>query len=169
MRSLADPKGALAGGLAAIRARFAVPEAFPPEVLAEAEAAAKRAPSEHADRTALPFVTLDPATARDLDQAFAIERRGGDLLLHYAIADAGWFVAPGGALDAEAWKRGTTLYLPDGKAGLYPPALSEGAASLLPDGDRPAVVLHCAGLGRRGGDARRGRAGDRAEPGEAGL
>ena len=141
MRSLADPNGALAGGLAAIRARFGVPEGFPEVVLAEAEAAASKPLSKHADRTALHFVTLDPASARDLDQAFAIERRGGDWLLHYAIADAGWFVAPGGALDTEAWKRGTTLYLPDGKAGLYPPVLSEGAASLLPDGDRPAVVF----------------------------
>ncbi|MEO6113487.1 MAG: RNB domain-containing ribonuclease [Sphingomicrobium sp.] len=47
----------------------------------------------------------------------------------------------GGEIDAEAWRRGTTLYLPDGKAGLYPPVLSEGAVSLLPDGSRPAVVF----------------------------
>ena len=46
------------------------------------------------------------------------------------------------ALDNEAWQRGTTQYLPDGKAGLYPPVLAEGAASLLPDGPRPAVVFH---------------------------
>jgi exoribonuclease R len=141
MRSLADPGQALAGGLAAIRARFGVPDGFPEAVLTEAEAAAARTPDAHADRTGHQFVTLDPAEARDLDQAFAIEPAGGDLLLHYAIADVGWFVAPGGALDAEAWRRGTTLYLPDGKAGLYPPALSEGAASLLPDGPRPAAIF----------------------------
>ena len=52
-----------------------------------------------------------------------------------------WFVDDGSAIDAEGWRRGETLYLPDGKAGLYPPALSEGVASLLPDGPRPAVVL----------------------------
>ena len=63
------------------------------------------------------------------------------MLLHYAIADVAWFVDDGDPIDAEAWQRGTTLYLPDGKAGLYPPVLSEGAASLLPDGDRPAVVF----------------------------
>ena len=62
--------------------------------------------------------------------------------MHYAIADVAWFVDDGGSLDNEAWHRGTTLYLPDGKAGLYPPALAEGAASLLPDGPRPAVVFH---------------------------
>ena len=44
-------------------------------------------------------------------------------------------------IDAEAWRRGTTFYLPDGKAGLYPPVLSEGAASLLPGGPRPAVIF----------------------------
>jgi exoribonuclease R len=70
-----------------------------------------------------------------------IERSGEDLLLHYAIADVAWFVDDGDAIDTEAWKRGTTLYLPDGKAGLYPPILSEKAASLLPDGPRPAIIF----------------------------
>ncbi|AQR73681.1 RNB domain-containing ribonuclease [Sphingomonas sp. LM7] len=141
MKTLADPANSLTPGLAAIRARFQVPETFPPAVLAAAEAAARRAPTEHADRTDRHFVTLDPASATDLDQAFAIEASGADLLLHYAIADVAWFVDDGGALDTEAWRRGTTLYLPDGKAGLYPPVLSEGAASLLPDGPRPAVLF----------------------------
>lgn len=62
-------------------------------------------------------------------------------MLHYALADVAWFVPAGGALEAEAWQRGVTLYLPDGRARLYPPALSEAAASLLPDGPRPAVVV----------------------------
>jgi exoribonuclease R len=86
-------------------------------------------------------VTLDPAASTDLDQAFTIEQRGADLLLHYAIADVAWFVDDGDVIDAEAWRRGTTFYLPDGKAGLYPPSLSEGAASLLPTGPRPALIL----------------------------
>lgn len=141
MRAIADPNGALAAGLAAIRARFKVPEAFPPEVLAAAEQAAKRAPTEHRDRTGERFVTLDPATSTDLDQAFAIERAGSDILLHYAIADVAWFVRDGDPVDAEAWTRGETLYLPDGRAPLYPPALSEAAASLLPGGPRAAVVF----------------------------
>jgi exoribonuclease R len=141
MKAIADPGNALARGLAAIRAQYQVPEGFPPEVTAAAESAARRAPGDHADRTALPFVTLDPAPSTDLDQAFAIEASGGDLILHYAIADVAWFVDDGGAIDAEAWRRGATLYLPDGKAGLYPRVLSEGAASLLPEGPRPAVVF----------------------------
>jgi exoribonuclease R len=141
MKALRDPQNLLTEGLAAIRAQFRVPADFPPEVLAAAEAAAARAPGEHVDRTGVPFVTLDPASSTDLDQAFAIERAGADLLLRYAIADVAWFVRDDDPLDREAWKRGTTLYMPDGKASLYPPVLSQGAASLLPDGPRPAIVL----------------------------
>jgi exoribonuclease R len=141
MKTLADPTNALARGLAAIRAQYQVPADFPPEVIAAAEIAAKRAPTEHADRTATRFVTLDPAPSTDLDQAFAIEASGGDLLLHYAIADVAWFVSDGDAVDVEAWKRGETIYLPDGKAPLYPTILSQNAASLLPAGPRPAVVF----------------------------
>lgn len=141
MKALRDPDRLLAEGLSAIRAQFRVPDSFPPHVLAAAEAATGRAPSEHADRTSMPFVTLDPASSTDLDQAFAIEFAGSDILLHYAIADVAWFVADGDPLDREAWTRGTTTYLPDGKAPLYPPILSQGAASLLPDGPRPAVIF----------------------------
>ena len=63
------------------------------------------------------------------------------MILHYAIADVGWFVRPGDALDVEAFERAVTVYLPDRRSPLYPPTLSEGAASLLPDVDRPAVVF----------------------------
>lgn len=141
MKALHDPDKVLGDGLARIRSQFRVPEAFPPPVEDAAREAASRSPSEHIDRTAIPFVTLDPASSTDLDQAFAIESAGADLLLRYAIADVGWFVGDGDALDAEAWARGTTCYLPDGKAPQYPRVLSERAASLLPDGDRPAVVF----------------------------
>lgn len=141
MKALRDPQALLADGLADIRAQFDVPDGFTPEVLAAAEQAAARAPDAHADLTSRAFMTLDPAESTDLDQAFAIEAAGADMLLHYAIADVAWFVRDGDPLDAEAWERGTTTYLPDGKASLYPPPISERAASLLPDGDRPAIVL----------------------------
>lgn len=141
MKALIDPDNALGAGLAAIRQQFRIPSDFPPDVLAAAEAAAKRTPSQHVDRTALPFVTLDPATSTDLDQAFTIETAGSDLILRYAIADVAWFVSDGDPVDAEAWRRGTSIYLPDGKASLYPPILGEHAASLLPDGPRPAVIF----------------------------
>jgi len=141
MKTLIDPGNTLALGLAAIRAQYKVPGDFPADVLAAADEAATRTPSQHADRTDKPFVTLDPASSTDLDQAFAIDRAGEDILLHYAIADVGWFVDDGGAIDREAWARGTSQYLPDGKAPLYPPILSEQAASLLPDGPRSAVIF----------------------------
>lgn len=141
MKALVDPEHALAAGLAAIRTEFQVPAGFPEDVLAAAELAARRAPTEHIDRLDLPFVTLDPASSTDLDQAFCIEASGKDLLLRYAIADVAWFVEPGDVIDAEAWRRRETLYLPDGKAGLYPPILGEHAASLLPDGPRLAIVF----------------------------
>src|SRR6195952_2242495 len=105
MKAIADPDNALGRGLAAIRAQFQVPQSFPPAVLAAADEAAKRAPTAHADRTATRFVTLDPASSTDLDQAFAIEAAGSDLLLHYAIADVAWFVDDGEAIDPEAGNR----------------------------------------------------------------
>jgi exoribonuclease R len=142
VRIRADLTDEIVAGLHGIRQQFKVPADFPAPVLGAAADAAKRAPNQHADHTDWPFVTLDPAESTDLDQAFHIETSGTDVLLHYAIADVAWFVDDGGALDNEAWLRGSTQYLPDGKAGLYPPVLAEGAASLLPDGPRPAIVFH---------------------------
>lgn len=141
MKALRDPERILQDGLAAIRAQYQLPAAFPAEVIAEAEAAVKRPLDDHRDRTDWQFVTLDPASSRDLDQAFAIEVRGGSIVCHYAIADVAWFVDDGGAMDREAWERGTSQYLPDGKVPLYPQQLSEGAASLLPDVVRPAILF----------------------------
>ena len=142
MRIQADLTDEIVEGLRGIRRQFKVPADFPAAVLQAADAAAKREPTSHVDRTDWPFVTLDPATSTDLDQAFHIEMVGSDVMLHYAIADVGWFVDDGDPLDQEAWQRGTTQYLPDGKAGLYPPVLAEGAVSLLPGGPRPAIVFH---------------------------
>src|SRR5205085_4583916 len=97
--------------------------------------------TDHVDRTNMQFVTLDPLSSTDLDQAFAIEQSGSDIILRYAIADIGWFVSNGGPIDTEAWARGQTIYMPDGKISLYPKALSEGAASLLPDADKPCILF----------------------------
>ena len=142
MRIRADLTDEIVEGLRGIRRQFKVPGEFPAAVVQAADEAAKRVPATHVDRTDWPFVTLDPASSTDLDQAFHIETTGSDVLLHYAIADVAWFVDDGGPLDQEAWTRGATQYLPDGKAGLYPALLAEGAASLLPDGPRPAIVFH---------------------------
>lgn len=145
MRSVTGDLAPLRHGLAQLRTELGLPTAFPPDVLTAASAAVAQDPTtspEHVDRTDVPFVTLDPLGAVDLDQAFALEQAaGGVIVLRYAIADVGWFVTDGDALDGEAWRRGTTMYLPDGKVPLYPPILSERAASLLPEGPRPAVVF----------------------------
>jgi exoribonuclease R len=126
---------------AELRRQLDVTLGFGHDVLADAERAA-RSPLEapDADETSIPFVTIDPPTSMDLDQAVHIERRGSGYRVRYAIADVASFVTPGGPMDVEAHRRGETLYAPDEKARLYPPQLSEGAASLLPDQDRPSLV-----------------------------
>ena len=79
MKALHDPDRLLTQGLAEIRGQFKVPEQFPAPVTAAAQAAARRPVDRHTDRTAMPFVTLDPASSTDLDQALAIETAGADL------------------------------------------------------------------------------------------
>lgn len=145
----ADADDDLTAGLDTIREQFDIPAEFPADVLTAAATAARRMAlpgGDRADRTNVDFRTLDPASSTDLDQAFAIETAGpaggqGDIVLHYAIADVGFFVDHGDPVDVEAWKRGGTVYLPGDRAPLYPPVLCEAAASLLPDGPRPAVVF----------------------------
>ncbi|MQA60135.1 MAG: RNB domain-containing ribonuclease [Actinophytocola sp.] len=137
-------KSAASWDFAAVRAEFDLPEGFAQSVLAEAEETATNARELAGDRddaTDLPFVTIDPPGAKDLDQALLVERRpGGGYRVSYAIADLGAFVIPDGAIDNDARRRGQTLYLPDGNIPLHPPLLSEGAASLLPGETRPAVL-----------------------------
>ena len=135
--------GDLGSGFDAIRAELGIDEEFPADVLAETEEVVRAGPSVRAglDLRDVPFLTIDPPGSMDLDQALAIERRpAGGFVVRYAIADVGAFVRPGGAIDAEARRRVVTIYLPDRRAPLHPPALSEGAASLLPDEDRQALV-----------------------------
>lgn len=129
---------ALTEAVEAIVAELEVPSEFPAEVVDEAAATTEHL--SRVDHTSIPFVTLDPAGSRDLDQAVWIERNGSGCTVWYAIADVGSLVAPGGAMDLEARRRGETVYLPDRRIPLYPPVLSEGAASLLPGEERPAVV-----------------------------
>jgi exoribonuclease R len=76
----------------------------------------------------------------DLDQALHIERDGTGYVVHYAIADVAAFVTPGDPIDVEANRRGETLYGASSKIPLHPAVLSEGAASLLPDTLRPALL-----------------------------
>jgi exoribonuclease R len=86
----------------------------------------------------LPFITVDPPGARDLDQALHIERRGDGHRLSYAIADVAAFVDPGDPADEAAWRQGVTIYHPDRQEPLYPAIVEQ--ASLLPELKRPAVL-----------------------------
>jgi exoribonuclease R len=129
----------LVPGFDRIRRELKVPERFPADAQAEA-AAARPAPEGRTDRRDLELLTIDPAGSRDLDQAMAIARRGDGVCLHYAIADVGALVAPGGALDREARARGVTIYMPDRRTPLHPDAIGEGSGSLLPGEDRPALL-----------------------------
>lgn len=132
---------------ATVRKELGLPELsdsalFPGDVQAEAErTAAQHAFAGREDATDLPLVTIDPPGAMDLDQALLVRRgRRGGFTVNYAISDLVAFVRPAGPLDLEAQRRGQTLYLPDAKVPLHPPVLSEGAASLLPNRVRPAVL-----------------------------
>jgi exoribonuclease R len=135
-----DVPEVLRASLQTIRRELEVPAEFPPEVTAAALAAVENARLPELDRTDIEFVTIDPPDSMDLDQALHIERAGDGYTVHYAIADVAAFVQPGDPIDVEARKRGETLYAPDKRTPLHPPELSEGAASLLPDVVRPALL-----------------------------
>ena len=135
---VSNPTDVLAEALA--KARADLPTAFPPLVESEARASVAAYQLPALDLTAIPFVTIDPEGATDLDQAIFIERDGAGYRVRYAIADVPGFVPPGGAVDAEARLRGQTIYAPDGRIPLHPTVISEGAASLLAGELRGAYV-----------------------------
>ncbi|MFT4218894.1 MAG: RNB domain-containing ribonuclease [Microbacterium sp.] len=137
--------GVLSAAFAELGRALELPGAFSAEVLAEAESAARSVPTDP-DAAALPdlrhieLFTIDPAGSTDLDQALHLERADEGAVLHYAIADVAAFVAAGGAIDAEARRRGQTMYAPDRRVPLHPDILGADAASLLPGVDRRAFV-----------------------------
>ena len=130
----------LASALVAVREKLELPTSFSDEVeqVAAASVAAFEPPER--DLTDIPFATIDPEGATDLDQALYLERTGDTLRVLYAIAEVPAFVLPGSAVDAEARKRGQTIYAPDGRIPLHPTVISENAASLLAGSTRPAFV-----------------------------
>ena len=134
------PADELAGALQLIREDLGLPESFPPAAEREARDFVDMAELPTPDLTAVPFVTIDPQGAVDLDQAVHIERDGDGYLVSYAIADVPEYVRPGGEVDTEARERGQTLYAPDGRIPLHPTVISEGAASLLENQLRGAYV-----------------------------
>ena len=130
------------GSLSAIAiAAKGIPEHFSESVLADAERASSEELGEREDWTAIPFITIDPADARDHDDAVWAEKDGAGHRLIVAIADVSWFVRPGAALDRSAFDRGNSVYFPDRVVPMLPEALSNGACSLKAGADK--AVLAC--------------------------
>jgi ribonuclease R len=115
--------------------------------------AVERAAREAAEGEGLPDVprrdlrdlttfTIDPATAKDFDDAISAERRGdGAWRIWVHIADVSAYVRPGSLVDKEAYRRGTSVYVPGKVEPMLPEALSNGACSLRPGEDRNAVTV----------------------------
>lgn len=127
-------------GIARIQENLGVTADFPADVEQAAKASTADPRMPDLDRTDIPFITIDPPGAMDLDQALHIERAGEGYVVHYAIADVAAFVSPGDPVDLEAHRRGETLYGADSKVPLHPKPISEDAGSLLPGEVRPALL-----------------------------
>ncbi|HEX8067924.1 MAG TPA: ribonuclease R family protein [Thermoleophilaceae bacterium] len=119
--------------------------AFPRAVEAEADDAAESPPAPpgaRRDLTDLATFTIDPVTARDYDDAISARREdGGRVRVWVHIADVSAYVRPGTALDREAYRRGTSTYVPGAVEPMLPHALSSGACSLVTGVDRLAVTV----------------------------
>ncbi len=145
---LGDPLAPKAFSLIAIH-KYDIPHVFREEALAEAELATKlRLSEEHReDLRHLPIVAIDPADARDHDDAIwaepdSTENNPGGFRALVAIADVSFYVRPGGQVDREARKRGNSVYFPDRVVPMLPEALSTDVCSLKQGEDRAAMVCH---------------------------
>jgi ribonuclease R len=121
-------------------ARFDLPSEFPPAVTAEADAYGDQVDARESGRRIdlrdLPLVTIDGETARDFDDAVYAESHADGFRLIVAIADVSFYVRPGTQLDAEAQRRGTSVYFPTRVIPMLPPGLSDHLCSLAPHVDR---------------------------------
>jgi ribonuclease R len=115
---------------------------FPTRVDKDARDAANAPdPERRQDLTALPIFTIDPAEARDFDDAVSVEPDGDGLRLYVHIADVAAHVKPGSGLDGEALRRGNSVYVPGTVEPMLPHALSSDACSLVPGAPRKAVTV----------------------------
>ncbi len=147
-----DPLAPRSFSLIAI-AKHGIPHIFPEDALEEAPRAAKLKLSQQAreDLRHLPIVAIDPADARDHDDAIWAEPDGqGGFNAVVAIADVSFYVRPGSALDREARKRGNSVYFPDRVVPMLPEVLSADVCSLKEGEDRAAMAchLHISGEGK---------------------
>jgi ribonuclease R len=121
-------------------ARFDLPNEFPAIALREAQVFGEQVDAREADARVdlrgLPLVTIDGADARDFDDAVYAEAHPDGFRLIVAIADVSHYVRPGSAIDAEAQKRGTSVYFPTRVLPMLPTALSDNLCSLAPHVDR---------------------------------
>ena len=141
---LGDPLAPRAFSLIAIH-KYDIPHVFGPAVIGEAEIAAKLKLSvEHReDLRAVPIVAIDPADARDHDDAIWAEPDGqGGFRAIVAIADVSFYVRPGSEIDREARKRGNSVYFPDRVVPMLPEVLSADVCSLKQGEDRAAMACH---------------------------
>ncbi|MEM7570005.1 MAG: RNB domain-containing ribonuclease [Pseudomonadota bacterium] len=122
-----------------------IPHDFPEDVVRLAETAPMPVLGEREDLRDIPLVTIDPADARDHDDAIWAEPHpdiDGGFHAIVAIADVAEFVRPGSALDKEARKRGNSCYFPDRVVPMLPEALSNGLCSLKAGEDRASLAVH---------------------------
>lgn len=121
--------------------RHQIPTHFSAEELAGAADTLEFAPGQegYADLTSLLTFTIDDADTTEIDDALSLSEENGTILVGIHIADAGFFVPPGGVVDKAALARGTTVYLPRGKLSMLPSALSEEKASLVAGVVRPTL------------------------------
>jgi ribonuclease R len=124
----------------------AIPHVFPKDVLDEAERAQPAGMSGREDWTALPLVTIDPADAKDHDDAVHAAAdedpdNPGGFVVTVAIADVASYVRPGSALDHEALERGNSVYFPDRVVPMLPERISNDLCSLRPHEARPALAV----------------------------
>ena len=142
---LGDPMGPKAVSLIAIH-QHGIPDRFPDQVIAEAEAARPAPLDGREDLRDLPLVTIDPSDARDHDDAVYAEAdtdgaNPGGHIVWVAIADVAHYVRPGSALDREARKRGNSTYFPDRVVPMLPDILSGDLCSLHEGVDRPCLAV----------------------------
>ncbi|MEZ0241954.1 MAG: ribonuclease R family protein, partial [Sphingomonas sp.] len=138
---LGDPFAARSFSLIAIH-KHGIPNVFSEELLAEAEKVAKQQLGEREDLRDLPILAIDPADARDHDDAVWAEATDDGWNAIVAIADVSFYVRPGSELDREARRRGNSVYFPDRVVPMLPEVLSADVCSLKQDQDRAALACH---------------------------
>ncbi len=123
-----------------------IPHIFPQSVLSEAENARPATMAHREDWRDLPLITIDPADAKDHDDAVFAEEdpspdNPGGVIVTVAIADVSWYIRPKSALDREALKRGNSVYFPDRVVPMLPERISNDLCSLREGVDRPALAV----------------------------